>query len=166
MRNINLIVIHCSATPQGRQVTVYDIDRWHAERGFHRQAAAVQAFNSNLPHIGYHYLIDLKGDTYTGRGLDEIGAHVAGHNANSIGICMVGMNRFTTDQWTALRKLVTELQASYLSARICGHRDLSPDKNGDGVIEPQEWLKDCPTFEVKSWLLGGMQPLAQNLVRD
>lgn len=166
MRTINLIVIHCSATPQGQQVTVYDIDRWHAERGFQRQPQAVAAFNPALKHIGYHYVIDLKGEAYTGRGVDEIGAHVAGHNANSIGICMVGMKRFTAAQWAALRKLVIQLQANYPGARICGHRDLSPDLNGDGVIEQREWLKDCPTFEVKNWLLGGMQPLADNLVRD
>lgn len=166
MRAVNLIVIHCSATPQGRQVTVYDLDKWHAERGFQRQAAAAAAFNPGLKHIGYHYLIDLKGEVFTGRDVEEVGAHVAGHNARSVGVCMVGMKRFTAAQWAALRRLVIGLRAAYPGARICGHRDLSPDADGDGVVEPQEWLKDCPTFDVKSWLLGGMQPLAQHLVKD
>lgn len=166
MRNISLIVIHCSASPQGQHVTVYDIDRWHAERGFKRQEAAAAAFNPALKHIGYHFVVDLKGDVFTGRGLDEIGAHVAGSNANSIGICMVGMNKFTPAQWAALRKLVIDLHAAYPNARICGHRDLSPDLNGDGQITRNEWLKDCPTFDVKTWLLAGMQPLAANTVRE
>lgn len=166
MRNINLVVIHCSATPPGQQVTVYDIDRWHGERNFNRQAAAVKAFNPALKHIGYHFVIDLKGEVFTGRGLDEIGAHVAGSNANSIGVCMVGMNKFTTAQWAALRKLVIQLHADYPTARICGHRDLSPDLNGDGQITRNEWLKDCPTFDVKTWLAAGMEALASATVKE
>ncbi|MFN4360526.1 MAG: N-acetylmuramoyl-L-alanine amidase [Hylemonella sp.] len=161
---MDTIVIHCSATPQGQQVTVYDIDRGHGLRGFKRRTEAVKLFNPGLPHIGYHFLIDLKGEIFTGRALEEIGAHVSGSNARSIGVCMVGMRRFTAGQWTALRELVQTLQGAYPQSRVVGHRDLSPDLDGDGVVEPQEWLKECPTFDVKSWLLGGMQPLAQHLV--
>lgn len=166
MRTIDTLVIHCSATPQGQHVTVYDIDRGHALRGFKRRPEAAKLFNPGLPHIGYHFLVDLKGEIFTGRALDEIGAHVSGSNARSIGLCLVGMKRFTAAQWAALRQLVGELQASFPGLRVVGHRDLSPDLDGDGVVEPQEWLKECPTFEVKTWLLGGMQPLAQHLVKD
>lgn len=165
-RWINTIVIHCSATPQGQQVTVYDIDRWHAQHGFARRPEACAAFNPALPHIGYHYVIDLKGEVYTGRAVEEVGAHVKGSNANSIGLCLVGMNRFTPAQWAALRRLVIELHARYPNARIVGHRDLSPDLNGDGQVTRNEWLKECPTFDVKTWLAAGMQPLDSAMVKE
>lgn len=166
MRNISLIVIHCSASPPGQQKTVYDIDRDHKARGFNRRAEAVKLFNPALKHIGYHFVIDLKGEVFTGRGVDEIGAHVAGSNANSIGVCMVGMNKFTPAQWVGLRKLVIQLHADYPNARICGHRDLSPDLNGDGQITRTEWLKECPTFDVKTWLAAGMEALASATVKE
>jgi N-acetylmuramoyl-L-alanine amidase len=165
-RAINLIVIHCSATPQGQNVTVYDIDTWHAARGFFRSAQACARLNPLLPHIGYHYFIDIPGSLHTGRSLDEIGAHVEGHNANSIGICMAGMTRFAPAQWDALRGLVQSLQTAFPDARICGHRDLSPDLNGDGVIESNEWVKTCPTFDVKTWLIRGMQPQDEYVIKD
>ncbi len=135
-------------------------------RFFQRRPDAVKLFNPGLPHIGYHFLIDLKGEIFAGRALEEIGAHVSGSNARSVGICMVGMRRFTAAQWAALRQLVQTLRSAYPSARVVGHRDLSPDLDGDGVVEPQEWLKECPTFDVKTWLLGGMEPPAQHLVKD
>lgn len=165
-RTIDLIVLHCSATPQGESVSVYDIDRWHRARGFARSAQAAARFNPLLAHIGYHYVIDIPGNLYTGRSLDEMGAHVAGHNANSIGICMVGMNRFAPAQWDALRGLVASLRTAFSQARICGHRDLSPDLNGDGKITSIDWLKTCPTFDVATWLQRDKQPLAENVIKD
>ncbi|CDF99247.1 Putative N-acetylmuramoyl-L-alanine amidase family 2 [Avibacterium paragallinarum JF4211] len=70
------------------------------------------------------------------------------------GISITGKNygRYTAKQWQALHKLLRELEAKYPHARICGHRDLSPDLNGDGTITPNEWLKDCPCFDVWSYL--------------
>lgn len=165
-RAINLIVIHCSASPNGKQLakngkTAADvIDVWHSTRGFHRQPAAVAAFNPTLKSIGYHFVLDTDGSKSTGRGLDEIGAHVSGFNANSIGVCMVGTDQFTLLQWQALTSLIKALAAKYPAARIVGHRDLSPDKNHDGTIEPNEWLKTCPGFTVADWLKGGMKPLS------
>ena len=90
----------------------------------------------------------------------EIGAHVKGHNQHSLGICLVGgitqtgknHGEYTEKQWFALHKLLQKLESEYPSARICGHRDLSPDVNGDGTITPNEWLKDCPGFDVWTWL--------------
>lgn len=166
MRAITSIVLHCSATPQGHQVTVQDVDRWHAARGFRRTHVNSATFNPSLKSIGYHFLIDLGGQVFTGRSVDEIGAHVAGSNSNSIGVCMVGMQRFTLAQWAALRSVVTTLQGVYPGAKVLGHRDHSPDTNGNGVIEPFEWLKECPTFDVASWLKGGMQPLQMHTVRN
>jgi N-acetyl-anhydromuramyl-L-alanine amidase AmpD len=165
-RVVSLIVLHCAATPNGRHVTVYDVDTWHAARGFARRAAAVERFNPNLRHIGYHYLVDLLGQVYTGRAETEIGAHVSGSNANSLAVCMVGTSRFNRQQWAALAQLVAALRQRYPGARVVGHRDLSPDLNGDGIVQPQEWLKTCPGFDVSRWVRAGMTALPEHLVAD
>jgi len=165
-RAINAIVIHCSATPQGQQVTVQDIDRWHKANGWARQAAAMARLNPTLKSIGYHFVVALSGNVFTGRGVDEIGAHVGGSNARSIGICMVGMRRFTPAQWAALNTLVKQLRTDYPTARICGHRDFSPDLNGDGIIQPREWVKECPTFDVAEWVLNGFAAPEAHTVKD
>lgn len=161
---IRKIVIHCSATPNGKSLrTATDsaakvIDGWH-KRGFKRLGGAVRTFNAHLPHIGYHYVIDTDGTIETGRQEGEMGAHVKGHNLHSIGICLVGGMKgkqphaeFTEAQWHALHALLCRLEASYPKAIVCGHRDLSPDTNGDGTISPNEWLKACPCFDVWTWL--------------
>ncbi|WP_293765832.1 N-acetylmuramoyl-L-alanine amidase [uncultured Aquitalea sp.] len=169
-RPINLIVIHCSATPNGRQLgsantsAAQVIDGWHAQRGFHRQPAAIAAYNPQLKAIGYHFVLDVDGTKNTGRALDEVGAHVAGFNANSIGICMAGTDAYSTAQWGALTSLVKALKEKYPAARIVGHRDLSPDLNGDGTIEPSEWAKTCPGFTVADWLAAGMKPQPKNIL--
>ena len=135
MRNITEIVIHCSATPEGREVTVKEIDRWHRERGFAK--------------IGYHYVIHLDGSVSVGRKEEEAGAHVSGHNANSIGVCYVGgvdannvnaaRDTRTPAQKVAMEKLVKELVAKYPKARVLGHRDFP------GVA------KACPCFDAIKW---------------
>ncbi|MGS5089050.1 N-acetylmuramoyl-L-alanine amidase [Hydrogenophaga sp. A37] len=193
-RTSNLIVIHCSATPSGQRIdrgtpgktghlsAAQVINSWHAVRGFKRSFAARQAFNPELPSIGYHYVIDLDGTVLTGRHLDEIGAHAVQFNAHSIGICLVGgaerSGRYTRAQWEALAQLVLKLTAKLriplnpairvnkatspgydVLAGVCGHRDLSPDKNGNGMTEPFEWLKTCPGFDVDAWLSNGLRPL-------
>lgn len=169
-RTINRIVIHCAATPNGKRLgkggnrtAAATIDVWHSTRGFRRQDAARQAFNPHLYALGYHYVVDTDGSKETGRSLEEVGAHVAGHNANSIGICLVGTDKFTRAQWQALHALVRDLKARYPAATVCGHRDLSPDQNGDGTIQPSEWTKTCPGFTVADWLAGSMQPLADRI---
>ncbi|WP_336814821.1 N-acetylmuramoyl-L-alanine amidase [Bosea sp. MMO-172] len=76
MRDITHIVIHCTATPAGREVTIKEIDTWHRQAGFAK--------------IGYHYVIHLDGSVSKGRPEEEVGAHVSGHNATTIGISYVG----------------------------------------------------------------------------
>jgi N-acetylmuramoyl-L-alanine amidase len=170
-RPLSLIVIHCSATPNGRWTRAADIDHWHQQRGFARQAAARARFNPDLGAIGYHWVIYPNGALASGRHVDEVGAHVAGWNAGSIGLCLVGTDRYTTEQWAQLADQVRHLARQHdiplafadvarlgKAARgICGHRDLSPDRNGNGVVEPSEWLKTCPGFSVRDWLASGMQ---------
>lgn len=171
-RTIDLIVVHCSATPSGkalgtglgnrRRTAAQIIDGWHMQRGFARQPDAVAAYNSGLPHIGYHYVIDLDGLVQGGRRLSEVGAHVAGHNANSIGICLVGgaerVAQYSRAQWASLKQLVTTLRLQRPTARVVGHRNLSPDANGDGTVQPAEWTKTCPGFDVAGWLAARCTP--------
>ncbi|WP_410499688.1 N-acetylmuramoyl-L-alanine amidase [Chitinibacter sp. S2-10] len=170
MRTTRKIVIHCSASQNGkrlgdglRKTAAACIDIWHSARGFKRDKTAREAFNPMLFALGYHFVIDCDGLKQTGRALDEIGAHVAGHNADSIGICMVGTDKFTKAQWDALSSLVRALQSKHPAAQIVGHRDLSPDLNGDGTITPNEYLKTCPGFNVADWLASGMQPVRSAL---
>ena len=191
-RPVDLIVIHCSATASGKPLTqgtpgapLYKhaaqvIDGWHAQRGFARRPTDVQAFNKSLPHIGYHYVIDLSGAVRSGRGLNEMGAHAANFNARSIGICLVGGAerdaKYTAAQWQSLAEVVAMLLGGYglpmaqplrkagtIAGGVCGHRDLSPDKNGSGLTEPFEWLKTCPGFDVAAWMENGMKPTAAQI---
>lgn len=155
-RAINGIIIHCAATPNGKDFTVEDIDRWHDERGFARRGYWRMRFNQTLRAIGYHYVIYTSGEVVTGRHEDEVGAHAGGFNAKTIGICMIGTSQYSAAQWKALNNLVAGLQKEYPAAKVLGHRDLSPDLNGNGIIEPDEWTKTCPGFDVKKWLTEGI----------
>lgn len=146
MRTIDTLVVHCSATPAGLDIGAQEIDRMHRQRGFVK--------------IGYHYVVRLDGEIEVGRALDEVGAHVQGHNSRSIGICLIGgldharkpANTFTPEQFDALAGLLVHLLANFKGARVLGHRDLSPDKDKDGVVERHEWVKDCPCFDVREWM--------------
>jgi N-acetylmuramoyl-L-alanine amidase len=144
-RKITEIIIHCSATPDGKDYTVDDIRRWHKQRGY--------------SDVGYHYIIYRNGQLAQGRDVNTIGAHASGHNAHSIGICYIGgMNAENTrpeDTRTLRQKgrllsLLVDLRKLYPNAQILGHRDLSEDKNGNGIIESSEWVKACPSFDAKS----------------
>ncbi len=89
---------------------------------------------------------------------------MAGHNANSIGICMVGTDQYCTVQWGALASLVKVLLARYPGVPVVGNHDLSTDLNGDCTVEPSEWTKTCPGFTVANWLATGMKPQPQNVL--
>lgn len=161
MRAITHIVVHCSASPNGRAISAQEIDAWHRQRGFRRSAPVGQ---KHLPHIGYHYVIGVDGTITEGRSLGEIGAHVAGSNARSIGICMIGTDRYTPAQWDALASLRDDLSRAFPKARWVGHRDFSPDQDGDGVIEPWEFIKTCPGFDVAEWVANGGLPRQAHLL--
>lgn len=149
--DIDSIVIHASATREGQNVKASDIDKWHKERGFKM--------------IGYNYVIDLDGTIEIGRPLTISGAHcntagVSGkvYNSHSIGICYIGgldkkgnpKDTRTRRQKKAMHNLVMDLVMKYPIKEIIGHRDASPDLNGDGQITKNEWVKVCPVFDVKS----------------
>ena len=144
MRTISLIIIHCSATPEGRHYTPRDIDLWHRQRGFRNG-------------IGYHYVITLDGTIYPCRPEEMTGAHCLHHNTHSIGICYIGglttlhytgtdgrthtthvpADTRTPAQRTALTTLLTTLHRRYPHALILGHHDLDP-------------TKQCPCFDAIS----------------
>ena len=146
MREINLIVVHCSATRADRDFTENDLEVCHRHRGFNG--------------AGYHFYIRKNGDIKNTRPLEKPGAHALGYNAHSIGICYEGgldvryHPADTRTEWQkhSLRVLIRTLLMDYPGCRVCGHRDLSPDRNGDGRISPEEWVKECPCFEVTSKL--------------
>jgi N-acetylmuramoyl-L-alanine amidase len=130
MRPITKLILHCSATPEGRPATVAEVTAWHRQRGFST--------------IGYHYLIGLNGERWQGRPIKEPGAHCEGHNANSIGVCYVGglaadgktpKDTRTVMQKLALSELIKELKACYPAATVHGHREFAN--------------KACPSFDVK-----------------
>ena len=135
MRPVKYIVIHYTATHPGRDVTVEDIDRWHVERGFNM--------------IGYHYFIDIHGQRHKGRPLEMVGAHVKGHNHNSVGIAFAGTKHptepnkstMTEAQEWELVKLLSELREIWPDVEIVGHRDLA--------------ATECPGFDVKEWVRFG-----------
>ena len=131
-RTITEIIVHCSATPEGKDYTVQDIRRWHKAQGW--------------SDIGYHYVIYRNGHIEPGRDVDLIGAHCVNHNAKSIGICYIGgitndgkkkaKDTRTLAQKAALLSMLTELRRLYPQSRIYGHHDF-------------ERGKDCPSFDAR-----------------
>ena len=140
-REVNLIVVHCSATRVDRDITARDIDSFHRVRGF--------------SSWGYHYYVRKDGSIEKMRDESEPGAHAYGHNRDIIGLCYEGgldVNGRPADTRTAAQKrtlvaLLRSLRADYPGARIVGHRDLSPDVNGNGRVDKWERTKECPCFD-------------------
>lgn len=128
--NIQKVIIHCADTPPEMDVGVAEIRRWHVE-------------GNGWDDIGYHYVIRRSGLVETGRDESIPGAHVAGHNTGSIGICMVGGKggcNFTSAQWGALDFLVSDAleRHSLTTDDVYGHREFDAGK-------------DCPTFSAGAW---------------
>ena len=121
------IIIHCSATPNGRHTTAEDIHRWH-------KARKPVPFDG----IGYHYVIRVDNKLDVGRPEYWTGAHAKGHNKNSIGICMIGTDVYNNDQWKILTNLLLELSFKYPGIKIIGHNEISK--------------KTCPGFDVQWWI--------------
>lgn len=142
MRKIDMIVIHCSATRADVPLSPRQLEEMHRQRGF--------------DGCGYHYYVRRDGEICTMRPVDRPGAHAKGYNQHSIGVCYEGgldeqgrpADTRTELQKRSLRVLVRVLAMDFQTRRIVGHRDLSPDLDGDGVIEPEEWTKVRPCFDV------------------
>nr|DAV88693.1 MAG TPA: endodeoxyribonuclease I [Caudoviricetes sp.] len=147
-RQIKYLIVHCTATRANVVANVRVIDEWHKARDFHKQRMSGH-------YCGYHFVIAQDGSIEVGRYLNEIGAHTPNYNTPSIGICYAGgldaqgrpADTRTPEQKAALEWLLTQLVARFPNIqKIAGHRDFSPDKNGNGIIDKWEYLKDCPCF--------------------
>ena len=140
------IAVHCSATKANQDIGVIEINQMHLKRGF--------------ACIGYHFVIRRDGTIERGRPVNTVGAHVEGYNSVSIGICMIGglnakgkgENNFTQAQFESLRELIPYLKMANQKAVVKGHRDFSKDLNLDGKITSNEWMKECPCFDVAEFL--------------
>ena len=128
MRKITEIIIHCTATPKGKKITIEDIRHCHIQK-------------NGWKDIGYHYVITTDGKIHSGRNEEDIGAHCKGHNTNSIGVAYVGglaadgktpADTRTDAQKSALLRLLKVLKAKYPKAAIHSHRDFA--------------TKACPCF--------------------
>ena len=131
MRTITLIIIHCSATTEGRSLSFEECRRDHI---MHR----------HFRDIGYHFYITRDGTVHDGRPIEKVGAHCEGHNSHSIGICYEGgldangkpADTRTEAQRKALKSLVERMHRLFPKALIVGHHDLNP-------------RKACPCFKVE-----------------
>ena len=129
-RYINRIIVHCSATPEGKDFHASDIDSWHKNRGFNG--------------IGYHYVITLDGKVEEGRHEDKVGAHASGYNSHSIGVCYIGgvdkdgapKDTRTEAQKVAMTDLICKLKMKYPKAVVHGHNEVAN--------------KACPCFNARA----------------
>jgi len=134
MRNLSRIILHCSATPEGREVSVETIRAWHSDP---------PPQGNGWSDIGYHYVISLDGEVNIGRPVGTQGAHVSGENEDSIGVCYIGgldtamtpKDTMTVPQEIAFVELVKSLRCTFGELSIHGHNEYSS--------------KACPSFSVE-----------------
>ena len=131
MRTISELIVHRTATPEGKYFDASLIDKWHKQRGW--------------SGIGYHFVVLLDGTIEYGRDLNKVGAHTKGKNSTSIGITYVGgmdadmkhaKDTRTEVQKESLLLLLKTLKKLHPEAVVYGHRDFSS--------------KACPSFDAKT----------------
>jgi N-acetylmuramoyl-L-alanine amidase len=136
MREVDTIIVHCSATPPAMDIGAKQIDKWHKDRGWRG--------------VGYHFVIKRDGTIEKGRDVRDIGAHARGFNTSSIGVCYIGgtdkdghpEDNRTLAQKTSMRYLIDILLMTFPSSKVLGHRDLP------------NVAKACPSFDVEKWYYG------------
>lgn len=141
MRKIERIFVHCTASHQ--TATVDDIKREFKNKGW--------------KNPGYHYVIDVNGEIHQLLEEEKISNGVQGYNQTSINVAYIGgidkkgkgIDNRTDEQKKSLKSLISKLKEKYPNAEVLGHRDISPDKNGNGIVDPWERIKECPCFNVK-----------------
>jgi N-acetylmuramoyl-L-alanine amidase len=124
-RSIKLLVVHCSDTEDNQNLSALDIHKMHLKFGWNG--------------IGYHKIINRSGKVENGRPEYWIGAHVKGKNDISLGVCLIGRDNFTKNQFKSLKRVLKKWKKLYPNAKIVGHRDTGKTK------------KTCPNFDVISW---------------
>ena len=125
IKNIKMLVVHCSDTKNSENLNAIDIHKMHLGFGW--------------DGIGYHKVICRSGKVENGRPEYWVGAHVKSNNENSLGVCMIGRDRFTKKQFISLERVLKRWKSIYPDAKILGHRDIGQTK------------KTCPNFDVRSW---------------
>lgn len=123
--NIELLVVHCSDTDNNQNLSAIDIHEMHLSFGWEG--------------IGYHKIIKRSGKIENGRPEFWVGAHVKGKNNISLGVCLIGTDNFTKNQFKSLERVLKKWKKLYPNAKIVGHRDTGKTK------------KTCPNFDVISW---------------
>ena len=124
-RNIKLLVVHCSDTNNGEDLSAFDIHKMHLNFGW--------------DGIGYHKVICRSGKVENGRPEYWMGAHVKGKNDVSLGVCLIGRDDFTKLQFSSLEAVLREWKSLYPDAKILGHRDTGNTS------------KTCPNFDIGVW---------------
>ena len=147
---ITHITQHCTATPEGLDLS----------------AAQISAMDTKIfGQVSYHYVVLLDGTLVQTLDTRFKGAHTGKRNTGNVGISYVGgIDRVTKQakdtrtpaQKVTIAKFYRDMLAAHPGIIIQGHRDWSPDLDGDGKIEPNEWLKQCPCYDVKAWSAAGM----------
>lgn len=142
MRSIAFIIVHCTATAEGRNFTIDDVTRWHQALGWKT--------------VGYHYLVLVDGTIQRGRPEEMVGAHCKNRNQHSIGICYVGglsedghpKDTRTRAQQRALLQLIRELKQKYPRALIVGHNVFNPQKSCPCFDAAEEYKDQQPNSNI------------------
>ena len=124
-KSIKYLVVHCSDTNDDENIDSLEIHKMHLQFGW--------------DGIGYHKIICRNGDIQNGRPEFWIGAHARGYNKISLGVCLIGKNKFTDSQFRSLKKVLVEWKKKYTKSKIIGHNLISDSK------------KTCPNFNVNEW---------------
>ena len=138
MRTIKRIVVHYTGAAASQ--TVASVLRYWG-----------QAHPNWKGTPGYHVIIDAAGTATRLQPDEKITYGAAGFNATALHVCFIGDGVFTPAQEATLEKRVRYWKGLHPAAVVLGHRDLSPDRNGDGKITPDEWVKACPGFDARAW---------------
>ena len=139
MRQIERIFVHCTAGNQ--KATVEDLMREFKAKGW------------KAP--GYHVVVLANGTIHQLLPDSEISNGVQGYNSTAINVAYTGgidgngkaVDNRTEEQKKSLISLLKSLRERYPKAKIMGHRDISPDKNSNGIVDPWERIKECPCFD-------------------
>lgn len=145
-RKIKYIAVHCTASSV--KATIGDLRAEFSRKGW--------------KNPGYHYVVGRDGGVTQMLSEDKVSNGVRGYNSVSVNVAYIGgidangkaVDNRTAEQKTALRVLLRKLRKTYPEAVIQGHRDFSPDKNGDGRITADEWVKQCPCFDARAEYAG------------
>lgn len=141
---VKYCTIHCSANKEGTG-TVEQLNTTDKAR---------------FGQKSYHWIIGYDGTITQNLAVSIKGAHVGGFNTGNLGVCLIGgldkagkpKDTRTAQQNAALEKLLRDIKAKHPNILFKGHRDWSPDLDKDGKIEPHEWLKSCPCFDVATFV--------------